>query len=183
MANIGQNLALAFGYNAIGIPLTAGLLYPFFAVVLSPTIAAAAIALSSLSVVTNANRLRRAPRHRTGPGRAPSPSGAMAPSATVWLGQARGVEVPDGCVDRGRRRRVGRIGQSAGRSERRWPAGRPAAGDRGWSRPQRRRIVTRHSRRGRSPSSKALTSSSSNPVARRSTSGRSKKWTTKPPFS
>ncbi len=73
MANIGQNLALAFGYNATGIPLTAGLLYPFFAVVLSPTIAAAAIALSPLLVVTNANRLRRAPRHRTGPGRAPRP--------------------------------------------------------------------------------------------------------------
>ena len=92
MRNIGQNLALAFGYNAIGIPIAAGLLYPLFAVVLSPTIAAAAMALSSLSVVTNANRLRRA----RVTGRAPSPSGAMAPSATVRLGQARGPEMPDG---------------------------------------------------------------------------------------
>jgi Cu+-exporting ATPase len=58
MRNIRQNLALAFGYNTAGIPLAAGLLYPFFGVVLSPMIAAAAMALSSLSVVTNANRLR-----------------------------------------------------------------------------------------------------------------------------
>ena len=60
MRNIRQNLTLAFGYNSIGIPIAAGLLYPFFGIVLSPTIAAAAMALSSLSVVTNANRLRRA---------------------------------------------------------------------------------------------------------------------------
>ncbi|MHB1850386.1 MAG: copper-translocating P-type ATPase, partial [Acidimicrobiales bacterium] len=92
MRNIGQNLALAFGYNAIGIPLAAGVLYPFFAVVLSPTIAAAAMALSSLSVVTNASRLRRA--HV--PGRTSSSSGARVPSAKVRLGQARGLEVPDG---------------------------------------------------------------------------------------
>ncbi len=58
MRNIRQNLVLAFGYNTAGIPLAAGLLYPFFGVVLSPMIAAAAMALSSLSVVTNANRLR-----------------------------------------------------------------------------------------------------------------------------
>jgi len=59
MRNIRQNLALAFGYNTAGIPIAAGLLYPFFGIVLSPMIAAAAMALSSLSVVTNANRLRR----------------------------------------------------------------------------------------------------------------------------
>ncbi len=59
MRNIRQNLALAFGYNTAGIPIAAGLLYPFFGIVLSPVIAAAAMALSSLSVVTNANRLRR----------------------------------------------------------------------------------------------------------------------------
>jgi Cu+-exporting ATPase len=59
MRNIRQNLVLAFGYNTIGIPVAAGLLYPFFGIVLSPTIAAAAMALSSLSVVTNASRLRR----------------------------------------------------------------------------------------------------------------------------
>jgi Cu+-exporting ATPase len=60
MRNIRQNLVLAFGYNSLGIPIAAGLLYPLFGVVLSPMIAAAAMALSSLSVVTNANRLRRA---------------------------------------------------------------------------------------------------------------------------
>jgi Cu+-exporting ATPase len=60
MRNIRQNLLLAFGYNTIGIPVAAGLLYPFFGIVLSPTIAAAAMAASSLSVVTNASRLRRA---------------------------------------------------------------------------------------------------------------------------
>lgn len=58
MRNIRQNLTFAFGYNVVGIPLAAGLLYPFFEIRLSPMIAAAAMALSSLSVVTNANRLR-----------------------------------------------------------------------------------------------------------------------------
>ncbi|MFI4971068.1 MAG: heavy metal translocating P-type ATPase [Hyphomicrobiales bacterium] len=58
MRNIRQNLGLAFGYNTAGIPIAAGLLYPFFGIVLSPMIAAAAMAMSSLSVVTNANRLR-----------------------------------------------------------------------------------------------------------------------------
>ncbi len=58
MRNIRQNLVFAFGYNAIGIPVATGLLYPFFGLLLSPIIAAAAMALSSLSVVTNANRLR-----------------------------------------------------------------------------------------------------------------------------
>ena len=60
MRNIRQNLILAFGYNTIGIPVAAGLLYPFFGIVLSPVIAAAAMAASSLSVVSNASRLRRA---------------------------------------------------------------------------------------------------------------------------
>jgi len=59
MRNIRQNLFFALAYNAIGIPLAAGVLYPFFGIRLSPVIAAAAMALSSLSVVTNANRLRR----------------------------------------------------------------------------------------------------------------------------
>ncbi|OJV84618.1 MAG: copper-translocating P-type ATPase [Cellulomonas sp. 73-92] len=63
MRNIRQNLWFAFGYNAIGIPIAAGLLYPAFGLLLSPMIAAVAMAMSSLSVVTNANRLRRfAPR-------------------------------------------------------------------------------------------------------------------------
>ncbi|CAL8972635.1 Potassium-transporting ATPase ATP-binding subunit [Propionicimonas sp. T2.31MG-18] len=59
MRNIKQNLAFAFLYNTLGIPIAAGVLYPAFGVTLSPVIAAAAMALSSLSVVTNANRLRR----------------------------------------------------------------------------------------------------------------------------
>ena len=58
MRNIRQNLVFAFVYNALGIPIAAGVLYPAFGLTLSPVIAAAAMALSSLSVVTNANRLR-----------------------------------------------------------------------------------------------------------------------------
>ncbi|MBK7076982.1 MAG: copper-translocating P-type ATPase [Myxococcales bacterium] len=59
MANIRQNLFLAFVYNAAGVPLAAGVLYPAFGVLLSPMIAAAAMSLSSVSVITNALRLRR----------------------------------------------------------------------------------------------------------------------------
>jgi len=58
--NLRQNLAFAFVYNVLGIPLAAGLLYPFTGLLLSPMIAGAAMSLSSLSVVTNALRLRRA---------------------------------------------------------------------------------------------------------------------------
>ena len=58
MRNILQNLVFAFGYNSLGIPLAAGALYPFLGIRLSPIVAAAAMALSSLSVVMNANRLR-----------------------------------------------------------------------------------------------------------------------------
>jgi Cu+-exporting ATPase len=64
MSNIRQNLFFALAYNSIGIPVAAGILYPFFGIRLSPIIAAAAMALSSLSVVGNANRLRR---YRPGP--------------------------------------------------------------------------------------------------------------------
>ena len=59
MRNIRQNLFFALVYNAIGIPIAAGVLYPLLGLRLSPMIAAAAMALSSLSVVGNANRLRR----------------------------------------------------------------------------------------------------------------------------
>jgi P-type Cu+ transporter len=58
MRNIRQNLFFALIYNGVGIPIAAGVLYPFFGIRLSPMIAAAAMAASSLSVVTNANRLR-----------------------------------------------------------------------------------------------------------------------------
>jgi Cu+-exporting ATPase len=58
MQNIRQNLVFAFIYNAAGVPIAAGLLYPPFGILLSPAIAAAAMALSSFSVVTNALRLR-----------------------------------------------------------------------------------------------------------------------------
>ncbi|MEX1134524.1 MAG: heavy metal translocating P-type ATPase [Acidimicrobiia bacterium] len=59
MRNIHQNLVGAFAYNTLGIPIAAGLLYPAFGILLSPLIAGAAMAFSSVTVVTNANRLRR----------------------------------------------------------------------------------------------------------------------------
>jgi Cu+-exporting ATPase len=58
MRNIRQNLFLSFAYNVAGIPLAAGVLYPFFGVLLSPVVAAAAMALSSVSVIANSLRLR-----------------------------------------------------------------------------------------------------------------------------
>jgi Cu+-exporting ATPase len=80
MRNIKQNLFFAFLYNAIGIPIAAGVLYPVMGLVLSPMIAAGAMAASSLSVVTNANRLRRF--------RAPD----LSPSAKPVIGSVR-VEI------------------------------------------------------------------------------------------
>jgi len=59
MANIKQNLFFAFVYNTLGVPVAAGVLYPFFGVLLSPIIAAAAMSLSSVSVIGNALRLNR----------------------------------------------------------------------------------------------------------------------------
>ncbi|BAX82416.1 copper-transporting P-type ATPase [Labilibaculum antarcticum] len=59
MRNIKQNLFFAFVYNAIGIPIAAGILFPFFGILLSPLIAAAAMSFSSVSVITNALRLRK----------------------------------------------------------------------------------------------------------------------------
>ena len=61
MTNIRQNLFFAFVYNAAGVPIAAGVLYPVFGMLLSPMLAAAAMSASSLSVVTNALRLRRVP--------------------------------------------------------------------------------------------------------------------------
>ena len=59
MRNIRQNLFFAFLYNALGVPIAAGVLYPFFGVLLSPIVASAAMALSSVSVIGNALRLKR----------------------------------------------------------------------------------------------------------------------------
>ena len=60
MRNIRQNLAFAFAYNALGVPIAAGILYPHFGILLSPIIAALAMSLSSVSVIGNALRLRSA---------------------------------------------------------------------------------------------------------------------------
>jgi len=59
MRNIRQNLFFAFFYNTIGVPIAAGVLYPFFGILLSPIIASAAMTLSSVSVIANALRLRK----------------------------------------------------------------------------------------------------------------------------
>jgi Cu+-exporting ATPase len=59
MSNIQQNLLFAFGYNALGVPVAAGVLYPVFGLLLNPMIAAAAMSLSSVSVITNSLRLRK----------------------------------------------------------------------------------------------------------------------------
>jgi Cu+-exporting ATPase len=57
--NMKSNLGFAFVYNALGIPIAAGILYPFWGILLSPVIAAGAMCLSSVSVILNALRLRR----------------------------------------------------------------------------------------------------------------------------
>ena len=60
MRNIRPNLFFAFAYNFVGVPIAAGALYPAFGILLSPMIASAAMSLSSVSVIGNALRLRRA---------------------------------------------------------------------------------------------------------------------------
>ncbi len=59
MRNIRQNLVFAFVYNVLGVPIAAGLLYPFFGILLSPMLASAAMTFSSVSVIANALRLRK----------------------------------------------------------------------------------------------------------------------------
>jgi Cu+-exporting ATPase len=59
MRNIRQNLFFAFVYNMLGVPIAAGILYPFFGILLSPVIASAAMTFSSVSVITNALRLNK----------------------------------------------------------------------------------------------------------------------------
>jgi Cu+-exporting ATPase len=59
MRNIRQNLFFAFVYNSLGVPVAAGVLYPFFGLLLSPMIAAVAMSFSSVSVISNSLRLRR----------------------------------------------------------------------------------------------------------------------------
>ena len=59
MRNIRENLFLSFVYNAAGVPIAAGVLYPWFGILLSPIIAGAAMALSSVSVIGNSLRLRQ----------------------------------------------------------------------------------------------------------------------------
>jgi Cu+-exporting ATPase len=66
MRNIRQNLFFAFAYNALGVPVAAGVLYPAFGLLLDPMIASAAMSLSSVSVIANALRLRRVPLDRAG---------------------------------------------------------------------------------------------------------------------
>jgi Cu+-exporting ATPase len=61
MRNVRQNLFFAFVYNALGVPIAAGVLYPVFGLLLSPMVAAAAMSFSSVSVITNALRLRNVP--------------------------------------------------------------------------------------------------------------------------
>jgi P-type Cu+ transporter len=68
MSNVRQNLLFAFGYNSIGVPLAAGVLYPLAGVLLAPAAAAAAMSFSSVSVITNALRLGRASLDRSGVG-------------------------------------------------------------------------------------------------------------------
>ena len=59
MRNIKQNLFFAFVYNSLGVPIAAGILFPFFGILLSPLIAATAMSFSSVSVISNALRLRK----------------------------------------------------------------------------------------------------------------------------
>jgi len=90
MRNIRQNLLFAFGYNVIGIPIAVGVLYPFVGLRLSPMIAAAAMAMSSLSVVSNSNRLRG---FRSKPVQSATGGGSVAePKVEVGADDARPIQ-------------------------------------------------------------------------------------------
>jgi P-type Cu+ transporter len=94
MRNIKENLVFAWGYNTMGIPLAAGVLYPVVGLLLSPAIAAAAMALSSLSVVSNANRLRR---YRVRP--LPEEGRPLAEAPRVEVGEHAEPEPPAAATD------------------------------------------------------------------------------------
>ncbi len=83
MRNIRQNLVFAFLYNALGVPVAAGALYPAFGILLSPMVAAAAMALSSVSVIGNALRLRRVRLYAQCQRRRPEPNGLKIGSAAT----------------------------------------------------------------------------------------------------
>src|SRR5258708_4403870 len=97
MRNIRQNLFFAFAYNTLGVPIAAGVLYPFFGLLLSPMIASAAMSLSSVSMISNALRLRRARLYRRAPGGVTESRGlrlvaaALTPSENVGCTQMQAV--------------------------------------------------------------------------------------------
>jgi Cu+-exporting ATPase len=96
MRNIRQNLVFALAYNSIGIPVAAGILYPLAGIRLSPILAAAAMALSSLSVVGNANRLRRYhPAPLPPAGRVDAEPRVETPGSRAGAGQAGVAPVTD----------------------------------------------------------------------------------------
>src|SRR5207249_6757039 len=89
---IKENLAWAFGYHVVLIPVAAGVLYPFWGVLLSPILAGAAMAFSSVSVVTNSLRLKRW-RYEV--------SAVAARAEATWLWRVRGVRVASMAVEPG----------------------------------------------------------------------------------
>ena len=97
MRNIRQNLVWAFGYNLIGIPIAAGALYPFLGLRLSPMIAAGAMAFSSLSVVTNSNRLRS---FHVRPRRTAAPPNVVEPVIEVGSVAPQSAAMPGGEMER-----------------------------------------------------------------------------------